>query len=773
MKKMFYRYWGLFCILVAWIIFSSPFIIKGLLPFPTKYLVTNFAPWSTTYAMPVKSGSMPDVITQIYPWKHITIESFKRGQIPLWNPLSFSGTVHAANYQTAVFSPINILYFIFSSPTAWSISILLQPLLAGFFMYLFLKSETLSKEACIIGSVSFMFCGFLVTWMAYGTLGFAALVLPLCFYAVNMALNDKKWWAYPLVSLAVWFSLVSGHFQTSLYVLIATTIYALYSGCAKQKYKQILYIVLFIILGVLATSNQLFITYDAFKETVRSSSFIKGEIIPWMYVITLFAPDFYGNPVTRNDWFGHYAEWAGFIGVIPLFLGLFAIKAKEKNKSFFGLLAGTSLLLATPTILTDLMYAAHIPVLSTSAASRIIILTSFSLSVLAAFGVDALAVIWGKAKKKDVWFFAIFGVMFLVIVWGVLLIFRPLSPDKLSIAMRNTVLPSVFLITLISMTVVGAYIHKSKRRLILCVLIGISMVDLLRFASKWMPFEPKEFLYPQMPVTKKLDELGVNAPLRVVGNYGNELGGMYNISSLEGYDAMHKRRYGEFISYLSNGQLNIPSRSVAILDKHGPHTQDALELLGVSYYLHKFSDGRFSWAYPFWEYPQYQSIWKDETYEIFENAKAYPRAFLASKYKIATEKPEILDTMFSKDTDRRTTVVLESKPIIEPLEGNGEAIIISYMPERIVINTKSDVPKLLFLSDSYDTGWKASIDGLSTPIYRANYTFRAVALSHGEHIVEFYYAPDSLKWGYGFAFLSLVGIILGSFYIRKYENRLL
>ena len=102
-----------------------------------------------------------------------------------------------------------------------------------------------------------------------------------------------------------------------------------------------------------------------------------------------------------------------------------------------------------------------------------------------------------------------------------------------------------------------------------------------------------------MPVTKKLDELGVNAPLRVVGNYGNELGGMYNISSLEGYDAMHKRRYGEFISYLSNGQLNIPSRSVAILDKHGPHTQDALELLGVSYYLHKFSDGRFSWAYPF------------------------------------------------------------------------------------------------------------------------------------------------------------------------------
>src|SRR5690242_14068273 len=84
----------------VWGIFSFPYFVRGDIPFPSKYLVTTFAPWSTTYAMPVKSGSMPDVITQIYPWKHISVESLKRGALPLWNPYSFAGTVHAGNYQT-------------------------------------------------------------------------------------------------------------------------------------------------------------------------------------------------------------------------------------------------------------------------------------------------------------------------------------------------------------------------------------------------------------------------------------------------------------------------------------------------------------------------------------------------------------------------------------------------------------------------------------------------------------------------------------------------
>ncbi len=773
MKKIMIKYWGILFLIFAWGIFASPFFVKGLLPFPTRYLVTAFAPWSTSYGMPVKSGSMPDVITQIYPWKNLTIESWKRGQIPLWNPYSFAGTVHAANYQTAAFSPLNILYFIFSQSTAWSLSVLLQPLSAGLFMYLFLTSQKISKEGRVIGSLAFMFCGFIVTWMAYQTLGIAALFLPLCFYAVTMGLKEKKWWAYPLMSLAIWFSFVSGHFQTSLYVLIGTMVYLLYMSFYTKKYSRSVYLATFMVFGVFLASPQLFITYEAFIETVRSTAFGKGEIIPWSYLITFFAPDFYGNPVTRNDWFGHYAEWAGFIGVIPLLLAFIAARSKLASKWFFIVLWLFSLLLATPTFFTDLMYSAHIPVLSTSSASRIILLSSFSLSVLAAFGTDALLEFWRAQKKGKLWLYITGNGIFLSIVWVVLIFFHPLPPDKMSIAIRNTILPSVFLAMFSVIVIIGLHVDNVRRKWLLWILISITLFDVLRFASKWMPFEEREFLYPPMGVTKKLDDLLTNSSYRVVGNYGNELGGMYHIPSLEGYDAMHKRRFGEFISFLSNGQMNMPSRSVANLDKHGPYIQQALELLGVRFYLHKFSDGRFAWAYPFWEYPQYRSIWKDETYELFENANAYPRAFLASNYKVVTDKLEILQTLFSNTINRNDTLILEDKPPIEPKAGKGDANIASYTPEEVVVMTTSDVAKLLFLSDSYDKGWSASIDGISTPISRANYTFRAVSLPSGEHRVVFRYHPESFRWGTIVGVVSLFIIVFGSLCIKKYENRLL
>src|SRR3989344_7176291 len=116
MKKFFLKFWPIIFIFIIWFIFTSPYFLNNKVPFASTYQVNFFAPWSTysEFWGPVKNNAMPDVITQIYPWKHFTIETLKNGQIPLWNPYSFSGTPHLANYQSAVLSPFNILFFIFS-----------------------------------------------------------------------------------------------------------------------------------------------------------------------------------------------------------------------------------------------------------------------------------------------------------------------------------------------------------------------------------------------------------------------------------------------------------------------------------------------------------------------------------------------------------------------------------------------------------------------------------------------------------------------------------
>lgn len=160
------KYWPVFVIVLIWFVFASPYFLKGLVPVPSRYLVTFFPPWSAEYGMALKNNAMPDVVTQIYPWKKITIDSWRHGQVPLWNPYSFSGTPHAANYQTAVFSPVNLLYGIMPFLDAWSISIILQPMLAGLFMYVFLRCLARSNTASLIGAIAFMFCGFITVWMA-------------------------------------------------------------------------------------------------------------------------------------------------------------------------------------------------------------------------------------------------------------------------------------------------------------------------------------------------------------------------------------------------------------------------------------------------------------------------------------------------------------------------------------------------------------------------------------------------------------------------------
>ena len=103
---------GPWLILVVFILFSFPFWKQGKVPFPSRHLVNSFPPWQYYYGFPVKNPAMPDIGSQIVPWRHLTIKSLKEFQFPLWNPYNFSGTPLLANYQSAPFHPGNFLFFI-------------------------------------------------------------------------------------------------------------------------------------------------------------------------------------------------------------------------------------------------------------------------------------------------------------------------------------------------------------------------------------------------------------------------------------------------------------------------------------------------------------------------------------------------------------------------------------------------------------------------------------------------------------------------------------
>lgn len=767
LKKIINKKFALIFIVIVWFVFSSPFFINQKVPFSSTYLVNFFSPWSDYpgFASPVKNNAMPDVISQIYPWKTLTIDTFKDFQIPLWNPYSFSGTPNLANYQSAVLSPFNVLFFVFKFIDAWSLMVLLQPLLAGIFMYLCLSSFAITKKSAILGSLSFMFCGFITTWMAYATLAFAILYLPLAIYSVEKFYNTKKSRFLILLSFCFPLSFFSGHFQISIYFLLGLGLFVLYKAITVRSLNLFFSTLIYSLIGLFLSLPQLLPSIELYNQSLRSGIFQKIEAIPWGYLPTLIAPDFFGNPVTRNDWFGHYAEWNGYIGILPLLLAFYAvIKNTKKIIWFFLLLAAVSLLLSFSSPLLDLLIMLKIPVLSTSAASRIIVLFSFSASALAAFGLDTLVEDLDKNKFKKIliWLFS-----FSLVILGlwVVIIFKLFLPiEKIIIAKQNLLLPTFIFIFFVILLLTFSILKKKIKNvllfeLLILVVILITSFDLLRFSSKWMPFESKNLVYPNVPVVnefKKIQGMG-----RVLGNLGGEATTTYKLESIEGYDALYIKRYGEFIASLNTGKLEESPRSVVLFPKYGLNTKKAVDLLNIKYIVQKVGDGHAPWAFPFWTYKEgvFTLLYNDPSYQVLQNNEVLQRAFLVNKYVVEQNPQKILDVMFNNDFDLGKEIVLEKNPNLKLDMKAGTARIISYSPNKIVINTKSNGNSLLFLSDSYYKDFKAMVDGKNSEIYRADFAFRAVFVPKGNHTVEFAYSPFSFKLGVVFAGLGLLLIV--------------
>ena len=763
--KLLKRIFPITFIFFVWIIFSFPYLFQDKVPFPSTYLVNFFSPWASYpgFSSPVKNNAMPDVIGQIYPWKNLTIDTLKNLQIPLWNPYSFSGTPHLANYQSAVLSPLNLLFFILPFIDAWSILVLIQPLLAGIFTYLFLKTQKLSNNSVLIGSISFMFCGFITTWMAYATLGYAILFLPLALFAIEKFYEKFKSRYLILLSLTVPLSFFSGHFQTSIYFFIFVFLYLIFKSFQVKNLKTSVYLLIYFGFGILFSLPQVLPSIELYAQSLRSGIFEKIEAIPWGYIPTFFAPDYLGNPVTRNDWFGHYAEWNAYTGLLPLILAFYAVfKKRTKVIWFFILTAILSIVFSFQTPFLDLLVFLKIPVLSTSAASRIIVIFSFSAAVLAAFGFEKLLEDIKLRKNKNIFVWVFITFLIFVILWLIVLLKLFIPLDKLSIARQNLIL-STFIYLISSFLIFILVFVKNKKIFLFIpiVLILVVAFDLLRFANKWMPFDPKGLVYPNIPISKEFDKLsGFN---RIFGNFGAEATMFYKIQSVNGYDAVYLRRYGEFIASLQNGKLSESARSVVTFPVNGLYAPKAINLLGINYIVNKKSDGHAPWNFPYWTYPPgtFPTIYSDDTYQIFENKNAFPRAFLVNKYKVETNPQKILNIMFSKDFDLRKEVVLEENA--EKVDGNsvGSAKISNYLPNKISIETNSTGNSLLFLSDSFYPGWKATVDGKDAKIYRTDFTFRAVFVPRGNHIVKFTYFPTSFQIGevavmVGFAVMILI-----------------
>lgn len=738
MKKELFWIIGILFAVTAFFFYQT--LLFGKIPFPGDGLMSDFQPWRSTSYIGYAAGGIPnkaqypDTYRQLYPWKTLAVNQLRQGKLPLWNPYNFSGAPLLANFQSAVLYPLGVIYLFLNQIAAWTVLIILQPLLAGIFTYFYARKIGAKPYGAILSALSYGFSGFMAVWLEYNTVGHVILWLPLLLLAIeSLRQNPRPVW-FAVLALGNTAALLAGHPQVYGYVAAFSIIYAL------SRLPRALWIPtgIFVMLGIGIAGLQLIPGIELISLAARSpheftNLFTKILIQPWQ-LIAIALPNIFGNPATRTYWpTDTFVGKVTTIGLIPLFFLPSALRSKIPVTVWHICSAVIVIILVTANPVTYVLYQIPIPLVSASSPSLMTFILSFSLAVLCGLGLDYWMTDKHSLKKLGLRSVEV-GIIFLVIVLAAKL---PIFSDFH--IHSGIVLRAVFYGALIAGATLGlfwiAIAFPKLRKHAIILLLLLHMADLWVFFGRFNPFVPTALVFPDHEVLTFLTDHGPDrywgyGTAGIAANFATE----YRMFSPEGYDPLYPKWYGQFLYSYRNGSLmktfdNSTRSDAAITSNFGdgglsdPNKQNILNALSVRYILDRTENGGTAQTFP----PTiFKLIYSFEDWRIYENLNAAPRASIK----------------------------------------NGSATILSYDADRVVIKTETKTPGDLVLTDTYYPGWKATVDGNSAQVKRYNFALRKVAVPSGTHTVIMTYAPLSVAAGKMLSSISIIGTIIGLIVIK-------
>jgi uncharacterized membrane protein YfhO len=117
------------------------------------------------------------------------------------------------------------------------------------------------------------------------------------------------------------------------------------------------------------------------------------------------------------------------------------------------------------------------------------------------------------------------------------------------------------------------------------------------------------------------------------------------------------------------------------------------------------------------------------------------------------------------DFDPRHVAYSETQTPKLSQDADGEAKITQESPRHVTIDFDMKTPGVVVLSDTWDPGWRATVDGAPAEVLRANYNFRGVAVPAGKGTIQFDYQPASFYRGLELAALAGVTLLSWSAFL--------
>lgn len=717
-----------------------------------------------------------DLASFLYPAYTFAAENLQHGVLPLWNPYLYSGSPFAADMQSGLYYPPNLVAFTLARPFSYQTMEALAVfhyLLAAVGAYCYGRGLGLAWAGAFAVGLIYAFGGFNAAHLAHLNMLAAAAWLPLILLLFhNAVLRGALGWAAAAGAI-YGIAVLAGHTQVSLYTALFLGVYWLWalatrgwesrSGPAHAPDEQVASagrvaltfpVCLAAALGVAAVqllplAELLRLSLRADLSYARAVEFAASPL----GLITLLVPHFFGD--SPADYWGlrwSLGEVYGYAGILTLALAavvLWVVRPWRRWTAFFALTALLALLLSLGehTALYGWLYRFVPGFDKVRAAGRFLLLFDFALAVLAGHGIDLLSrplrARWRPAYSLLLRLAAVVlgSAVFLA---GPLFYYAMLtSQDKDPIIFRRvaTALNSFNLSILLLALSVGLLLWHRRRPFAGLPYLALALLVLDLFSANATLNPTTEDVLRGFRHTAIVDYLRAAEPARIDTATGAadlwqpDAGLLYGLPDTLGlFNPMTLADYQRY--WESLGSRSVPG----------------YDLLNAGYLIGRkdvvLDRAKFALAFD-----------GDPELNVYRNRSAAPRAFITGAAEVLP-RDEQLARLRAADFEPRRTVLLEPGTALPgDMAPGGEVRQFSYpTPNEVLVVVDNPHPGYLVLGEVYYPGWRAFVDGREVPILRANYVFRAIILPAGAREVRFVFAPRAWQWGLGISVAALLAL---------------
>jgi hypothetical protein len=740
------------------------------------------------------SAVFQDLVLQFEPNRLFAIREFRGGHFPMWTPYEYGG----APFIAPKYSPFFLLSCLTESPIMIAWAQLLAALVAGTGAYAFFRRALrVSFWPATLAAWCYPLTGFLVLWQGFPTCA-PVYWLPWLLLAVDRTVRGNR--AAPLaLALVSGLVLVSGHIDVAGQVLLVSGLYALW--CWWDVYRPHLFrslvgktaltLALGWGLGFLLAAPHLLPLVEYAKTGSRTerraSGFEARQPIGLLALPQVVLPDMYGSirniPLfllkdASNLLESPAATYTGVVATVLVAPWAWFSRRHRSMNVFWLLLAafGLSWTLDVPGIV-DLL---RLPGLNLMSHNRLVFATSFAILAMTAIGLEAL--LHGLVRwRRQLWLqLALLVGLLGWCLYRTVVLPKPLADRLIRLEERARAGEDVGLIKGLEHDVqredrsfsfrykvsaawcaAGLILWLALRfrlveQRILTLAIGVSLFgDLLCFGYGRNAQCDHALYFPEIPALRDLAE----APSgRVIGFQAlrANLAQVVGLKDVRGYDSIDPGRWCALLLLTADERSRTPEYGITqllcpkvnIKGKNALRLSPVLDMLGVRYVIYRGKP-------PQGITPSFQST----DYWVMENRSAMPRAYVPQRVEMVPDGNEILYRLGLPDFDPRQVAYVE-QPVNLPSDCRGTVRITDEIPTRIVVAAQMETPGLMVLADSWNTGWRAYLNGGPVPILRTNYAIRGIVLPAGSATIEFRYHPASATCGFYLAGVAAV-ILLG------------